>query len=252
MAQSSEHLLTGINPIQALLESSPEQVIRLYVYAQSKNPRVINLEDQARTAGIPVERSDRQALDKISEGERHQDVIAIFRPDNLYTEKDLNQLLGAISEAPLLLILDGITDPHNLGACLRSAEAAGVHLVIMPKDRSAGLTGVARKAASGAAEQIPLVYVTNLARVIKQLKKAGVWVAGTTDHGSQEIYEMDLSGPIALVMGSEGKGMRHLTESLCDYRIRIPMAGQVSSLNVSVATGVCLFEILRQRKKANG
>ncbi len=149
---------------------------------------------------------------------------------------------------PLVLVLDGVQDPHNLGACLRTADAAGVGLVILPKDRSAPLTPVARRAASGAAEVLPILLVTNLARVLEApARSAGVWLAGTTDQADSDLYGTDLTGPLALVVGSEGQGMRRLTAELCDYRVRIPMAGTVSSLNVSVATAVCLFEIVRQR-----
>ena len=147
----------------------------------------------------------------------------------------------------MILVLDGVQDPHNLGACLRAADAAGVALVILPKDRSAPLTAVARRAASGAAEVLPILLVTNLARVLGQLKERGVWLAGTTDQADSDLYGTDLTGPLALVVGSEGQGMRRLTAELCDYRVRVPMAGTVSSLNVSVAAAVCLFEILRQR-----
>jgi 23S rRNA (guanosine2251-2'-O)-methyltransferase len=189
----------------------------------------------------------RAVLDRRSEGERHQDVIADFTPNNIYGEKDLERLLDAISGDPLILVLDGVQDPHNLGACLRTADAAGVALVVLPKDRSAPLTPVARRAASGAAEVLPILLVTNLARVLQHLKERGVWLAGTTDQADSDLYGTDLTGPLALVVGSEGQGMRRLTAELCDYRIRIPMAGTVSSLNVSVATAVCLFEILRQR-----
>ena len=158
-------------------------------------------------------------------------------------------LLDAIDGPPLVLVLDGIQDPHNLGACLRSADAAGVGLVILPKDRSAGLTPAARRAAAGAAEMLPIVFVTNLARVLKRLKDRGVWLAGTSNQAEQSLYDADLSGPLALVVGSEGRGMRRLTEELCDYRISIPMQGSVGSLNVSVATAVCLFEIVRRRSR---
>ncbi len=154
-----------------------------------------------------------------------------------------------MSAPQLVLVLDGVQDPHNLGACLRTAEAAGVGLVILPKDGSAGLTPVARRSAAGAAEVMPLLLATNLARVLRKLKEKGVWLAGTADTAEQDIYQADLSGPLALVMGSEGKGMRRLTSELCDFLVRIPMQGSVSSLNVSVATAVCLFEINRQRAR---
>ena len=162
-------------------------------------------------------------------------------------EAFLYSLLDNLNEPPFLLILDGVQDPHNLGACLRSADGAGVQAVIVPKDRSVSLTDTVRHVASGAAENVPLVQVTNLARTLRQLKDRNIWLVGTTDQAKQLIYDIDLKGPLAIVMGSEGKGLRRLTTDLCDFRARIPMAGKVESLNVSVATGVCLFEALRQR-----
>jgi 23S rRNA (guanosine2251-2'-O)-methyltransferase len=164
----------------------------------------------------------------------------------------LDELLDRSEAPPLLLVLDGVTDPHNLGACLRTADAAGALAVIVPKDKSATLNATARKVACGAAEVVPLVAVTNLARTLEKLQKRGVWIVGTAGEASQELYSQDLSGPIALVMGAEGKGMRRLTREHCDYLVRLPMAGSVSSLNVSVATGVCLFEALRQRRATSG
>ena len=162
-------------------------------------------------------------------------------------EADLDAVLNKQSE-PFLLVLDGVTDPHNIGACLRTADAAGVHAVIVPKDKSAGLTATARKVACGAAESVPLIQVTNLSRTLKHLQDKGVWVIGTAGEAEQLIYQVDLKGPTALVMGAEGKGMRRLTREHCDQLVKLPMAGAVSSLNVSVATGVCLYEIVRQRQ----
>jgi 23S rRNA (guanosine2251-2'-O)-methyltransferase len=240
-------LLIGIHAVDAALSRAPEQVAAVFVAEDSRNPRVRTLEQQARQLGVRVVRESRAVLDRRSEGERHQDVIADFTPNNIYGEKDLGRLLDAINGEPLILVLDGVQDPHNLGACLRTADAAGVALVILPKDRSAPLTPVVRRAASGAAEVLPILLVTNLARVLQHLKQRGVWLAGTMDEAESDLYGTDLTGPLALVVGSEGQGMRRLTAELCDYRVRIPMAGTVSSLNVSVATAVCLYEILRQR-----
>lgn len=246
----AEHLLIGIHPVAAALNSAPERVSRLIIAQDLHNPRVRELEQMAFRLGIPVEHRARSDLDRRSQGERHQDIMAEFAPGNLFPERDLDHLLAAISSAPLILVLDGVQDPHNLGACLRSAEAAGVDLVILPKDRSASLSAVARRAASGAAEVLNLVTVTNLARVLRKLKEQGIWLAAATDQAEKEIYATDLTGPLALVMGSEGQGVRRLTAELCDFHVRIPMHGTVSSLNVSVATAVCLFEIVRQRKAA--
>ena len=162
-------------------------------------------------------------------------------------EDDLFTLLESLHEPPFLLVLDGVQDPHNLGACLRSADAAGVHAVVAPKDRSVSLTETVRKIACGAAENLPFVTVTNLARTLKHLKEAGLWLVGTADESEQSLYDIDLTGPLALVMGAEGKGLRRLTRVTCDFLVHIPMAGTVECLNVSVATGVCLFEAVRQR-----
>ena len=243
----SEHLLIGIHSVGAALKSAPQRIECLVVATEVRNPRVHELEQQARQLGIRVERQPRAKLDSRSRGERHQDVMAAFTAGNIWTEQNLDSLLEGITGVPLILVLDGIQDPHNLGACLRTAEAVGVHLVILPKDRSAPLSAVARRAASGAAEVLDLVVVTNLARVLRKLKDKGIWLAAATDMAEYELSATDLTGPLALVMGSEGKGLRRLTEELCDFEMRIPMYGTVRSLNVSVATAICLYEIIRQR-----
>jgi 23S rRNA (guanosine2251-2'-O)-methyltransferase len=247
---AAENLLIGIHPVAAALKSAPARVSRLLVAAECRNARVKELEEQASALGITVAHQPRAELDRRSKGERHQDVVAEFSAGNVWSERDLESLLAAIAGPPLILVLDGVQDPHNLGACLRTAEAAGVHLVILPKDRSAPLTAVVRRAASGAAEVINLVSVTNLARVLRKLKEQGIWLAAATDQAGTEVYAADLSGPLALVMGGEGHGLRRLTAELCDFQVRIPMYGTVSSLNVSVATAICLYEIVRQRKLA--
>ena len=240
-------LLIGIHSVDSAVSNTPGQVRAIRVAEESHNPRVRELVSRARKLGIPVEVEPRALLERRSDGQRHQDIVADFASENLLSEKDLDGVLEAIDGLPLLLVLDGIQDPHNLGACLRTAEAAGVHAVILPKDRSAGLSPVARRAASGAAEVLPILIVTNLARVLRRLKDKGVWLLGTSDQAEQSLYEADLSGAMALVLGSEEKGMRRLTSELCDFLVRIPMHGSVSSLNVSVATGICLFEMKRQR-----
>jgi len=247
MAGSSANLLIGFHSVASALSNMPGQVRVIRIAEESHNPRVRKLANLAGELGIKVVMEPRALLERRSEGQRHQDVIAEFAAENLLTEKDLDRVLDSIDGPPLLLVLDGIQDPHNLGACLRTAEAAGVHAVILPRDRSAGLTPVARRAASGAAEVLPILIVTNLARILREMKKKGVWLLGTSDQVEQSLYEAGLSGPLALVMGNEEKGMRRLTAELCDYLVRIPMHGSVSSLNVSVATGVCLFEMIRQR-----
>ena len=244
------HLLIGIHPVESALDKSAGQVRLLVVAAECKNPRTRKLEKRARALGIRVESRPRSTLDRDSDGQRHQDVMAEFEANNLYDEQDLESVLEKMNAPQLVLVLDGVQDPHNLGACLRTADAAGVGLVILPKDGCAGLTPVARRSAAGAAEVMPLLLATNLARVLRKLKERGIWLAGTADDAQQDIYQAALGGPLALVMGSEGKGMRRLTTELCDFMVRIPMQGSVTSLNVSVATAVCLFEINRQRALA--
>jgi 23S rRNA (guanosine2251-2'-O)-methyltransferase len=248
--KSPTSLLIGVHSVDSALSRAPQQLKLISVAQECRNPRVRDLVERAGKAGIRVVTESRAVLDRRSEDQRHQDIIAEFEAANVGTEKDLDRILESIDGTPLVLVLDGVQDPHNLGACLRTAEAAGVNLVILPKDRSAGLTPVARRAASGAAEVLPILFITNLARVLRRLKESGIWLAGTTDKAGQDLYETDLSGPIGLVMGSEGKGMRRLTTELCDYYLQIPMQGSVSSLNVSVATAVCLFEVVRQRMKS--
>lgn len=242
-----DSMLIGIHSVDSALSRVPGQLRSITIAQECRNPRVLELGDRARAAGIDVLTEARAVIDRRCDEQRHQDVIADFEAANVGTEKDLERILDARDSSPLLLILDGVQDPHNFGACLRTAEAAGVDLVILPKDRSASLTPVARRSASGAAEVLPILFVTNLARVLRQLKDRGIWLAGTADSSGQDLYQADLSGPLGLVMGSEGKGMRRLTAELCDFHLRIPMKGSVSSLNVSVATGVCLFEAHRQR-----
>jgi 23S rRNA (guanosine2251-2'-O)-methyltransferase len=247
MAGNSANLLIGIHSVESALSNLPGQVRVIRIAEESHNPRVRKLASLAGKLDIPVVKEPRALLERRCEDQRHQDIIAEFAAENLLSEKDLGRVLDSIDGPPLLLVLDGVQDPHNLGACLRTAEAAGVHAVILPRDRSAGLTPVARRAASGAGEVLPILIVTNLARVLRQLKEKGVWLLGASDTAEQSLYEAGLTGPMALVMGNEEKGMRRLTSELCDFLVRIPMHGSVSSLNVSVATGVCLFEMIRQR-----
>ncbi len=240
-------LLIGIHSVDSALSGAPRRIERVVIAEECRNPRVQELAERARSEGVPVITESRAVLDRRSEDQRHQDIIAEFDATNVGTEKDLDRVLETIEGEPLVLVLDGVQDPHNLGACLRTAEAAGVHLVILPKDRSAGLTPVARRAASGAAEVIPILFVTNLARVLRRLKEKGIWLAGTDDRAGEVLFKASLGGALGLVMGSEGKGMRRLTAELCDFRVRIPMQGTVASLNVSVAAAVCLYEVVRQR-----
>ncbi|MEZ5489018.1 MAG: 23S rRNA (guanosine(2251)-2'-O)-methyltransferase RlmB [Gammaproteobacteria bacterium] len=241
--------VAGIHSVRELLRQHPDAVLQLHVLSGRQDARIEELTQLAAGAGIRVEPLSRRALDDLVGG-RHQGVAArISLPDTSKTEADLRSLLDALDHDPLLLVLDEVSDPHNLGACLRSAEAAGVDAVIVPKDRSAPLNLTVRKVASGAAETVPLVVVTNLSRTLQDLQQRGIWLCGAAGEADKTLYQQDLTGPLALLMGSEGRGLRRLTRETCDYLVAIPMAGAVSSLNVSVATGVCLFEAVRQRRK---
>lgn len=236
----------GVHAVEALLRHHPKRVKQLWLAESRNDPRVKTLMELAGQHRVQVGQKDRRELDEWAEGV-HQGVVAEVSPSQVWGEAMLEELLDRCEGPPLLLVLDGVTDPHNLGACLRTADAAGALAVIVPKDKSATLNATVRKVACGAAEVIPLVAVTNLARSLEKLKQRGLWVVGTAGEAEQTVYQQDLSGPLIMVMGAEGKGMRRLTRDLCDYLVKLPMAGSVSSLNVSVATGICLFEALRQR-----
>ena len=237
----------GVHAVEALLRHHPKRVKQLWLAAGRQDPRVQVLVDLAGQQRIAVGQKDRRELDEWAEGV-HQGVVAEVSPSQVWGENMLDELLDRATTPPLLLVLDGVTDPHNLGACMRTADAAGAHAVIVPKDKSATLNATVRKVACGAAEVIPLVAVTNLARILEKLQQRGLWIVGTAGEAEQELYQQDMTGPTVLVMGAEGKGMRRLTREHCDYLVKLPMAGSVSSLNVSVATGVCLFEAVRQRQ----
>ena len=238
----------GWHAVLALLKVAPERVLSIALDASRKGPRRAELQEAARRAGVAIEDSNNDNLDRLAGNTQHQGVVARCRPAKELGEADLPAFLSKLTDAPFLLVLDGVQDPHNLGACLRSADAAGVQAVIVPRDNSAPLTPVVRKVASGAAETVPLFRVTNLARTLDVLKEAGVWLVGATGDTDTALYSVDLSGPLALILGAEGEGLRRLTREKCDHLVRIPMAGTVESLNVSVATGVCLFEAVRQRR----
>lgn len=249
----SSEIAYGIHSISAIIANEPERLIEVYALKGREDDRITPLIDQARALGASVQFMSRKVLDDKSDGEQHQGIMARVKVAKQKDEADLSDLLAQLDKQnipPLLLILDGVTDPHNLGAVLRTADAAGVHGVIVPKDRSAKLTGTARKVACGAAEVMPLFVVTNLARSLKSLQNEGVWIVGTAGEAEQDVFHKSMTGPLALVMGAEGTGMRRLTRENCDDLVKIPMAGSVSSLNVSVATGVILFEAVRQRTLA--
>lgn len=237
----------GLHAVTTLLQRNPEQVIELWIMQGRHDARMQRVLELAQAQQLDVREADKGLMNQKADEGNHQGVIAWRKPVQHKTEKHLPDILDAISGTPLILILDGVTDPHNLGACLRTADAAGVQLVIAPKDKSAPLNATAAKVACGAAEAVPYIQVTNLARTMKDLQQRGIWIVGTAGEAERSIYQQDMTGPMALVMGAEGSGMRRLTREHCDYLVNIPMAGEVSSVNVSVATGICLFEAVRQR-----
>lgn len=246
---AKHEVVYGIHSVQALLASAPERLKKIMMLKGRLDQRAQKIQNAAKAADISVELCDRKALDGLCDG-NHQGVLAYVSPGKTYHEQDfyilVDELLENKTRPPLLLVLDGVTDPHNLGACMRSADAAGVQAVIVPKDNSASLNESARKVASGAADSVPLVAVTNLARTLKTLQEKGLWVTGAAGEAEKTVFEVDLKGPRIIVMGAEGTGMRRLTRECCDELMKIPMAGTVSSLNVSVATGIALYEVVRQ------
>ncbi|MCK9489590.1 MAG: 23S rRNA (guanosine(2251)-2'-O)-methyltransferase RlmB [Xanthomonadales bacterium] len=244
---SNSHWIGGIHAVQSVLENEPSTVLELMLTRDARNRRLDALLALAQTHGIAIQQAPRTTLDRLAAGLRHQDVLAKVRERAGSDERDLPELLAAAGDRALFLVLDGVTDPHNLGACLRSAAAAGATAVIVPKDHSAPLNAAARKAAAGGAERVPLLRVTNLARTLAALKKAGVWAVGLAGEAEETLYARDLTGAVALVLGAEGTGMRRLTAEACDHQVAIPIAATMESLNVSVAAGICLFESKRQR-----
>jgi len=246
---SDSQMVAGLHSVRTALKHGPDSILEIWVEgARKQDRRVRELIGLARESRIPLNYVSREQLDQITDGSNHQGVAARTLAPGARDEQDLQALLLQLDRPPLLLILDGVQDPHNLGACLRSADATGVDAVIAPKDRSVGLTPTACKVASGAAESVPFIQVTNLVRTLKQLQSEHrVWLVGTAGEAEQSLFGADLTGPLGLVMGGEEKGMRRLTRECCDLLVRLPMAGAVESLNVSVATGVALYEALRQR-----
>lgn len=242
----SEEFVFGWHAVEAVLKREPGRLQRVWVQTGRQDRRVKAITDALDDLGVQWAVVHRRELDA-RVGGVHQGVVAAVTESREWTEDDLLTQLAESHKPPFLLVLDGVTDPHNLGACMRTCDAAGVQAVIVPKDKSATLTSVARKVACGAAETVPFVRVTNLARFLRTLKDQGVWLIGTAGESKATLYQADFKGPVALVMGAEGSGMRRLTREHCDQLINIPMLGHVDSLNVSVATGVCLYEALRQR-----
>jgi 23S rRNA (guanosine2251-2'-O)-methyltransferase len=244
---SNKQYVFGLHAVEALLKRQPERVIRLCVFEERRDKKLDALLSLARKLGITIDPASRHELDRMTQEANHQGVVAFCHESRIYAENDLKQLLQHLDVPPFLLILDGVQDPHNLGACFRSADAAGVHAIIVPKDNAVGITPVVSKVACGAAETMPFIQVTNLARTMEQLKEAGIWLYGADGEAKQSLYQAKLTGATGIVLGAEGSGMRRLTRELCDVLLKIPMHGSVASLNVSVATGIFLFEALRQR-----
>lgn len=245
----SSQILLGFHAVRARLQQAPESLQQVFYDAQRRDKRVQQLVDMLKQVGIQVVPSKREYLDELSAGARHQGIVGQAKTLSLAT--DIDTLLDDLQSQdvqPLLLILDGVTDPHNLGACLRTADAAGVHAVLAPKDRAVGLTTVVRRVACGAAETVPYMQVTNLARTMRHLKERDIWLYGTDDQARQSVHSIDVANQaVGWVMGAEGEGLRRLTREHCDNLVRIPMFGTVESLNVSVATALCLYESVRQR-----
>jgi len=238
----------GLHAVTSLLQRNPTRVSLLLALESRDDVRMQQVLDLAEKANVPIRRVARGELDELVQGVSHQGVVAETGAAAVIGEKELPEFLDVLPHPAFLLILDGIQDPHNLGACLRTADAAGVDAVILPRDRSAPLNATVRKVACGAAEFVPVVRVTNLARIMRAIRDRGIWVYGAAGEAESTLYQTDLSGPLALVLGGEGKGLRRLTREHCDGLVSIPLDGSVSSLNVSVATGVCLFEARRQRR----
>lgn len=245
---ASHQVLAGFHAVVARLRHAPATIKEIYIEASRRDKRMQSFIDQVQAAKIKLVPVPADRLDGLAKGTRHQGVVALAEDNPLAV--DIDEVLDALEdrgETPLFLVLDGVTDPHNLGACLRTADAAGVHAVIAPKDRAVGLNATVQRVSCGGAETVPYLMVTNLARTLRQLKDRDIWVVGTDDQASSNLYAVDARRPMAWVMGAEGEGMRRLTRETCDELVTIPMAGSVESLNVSVASAVCLYETVRQR-----
>lgn len=244
---SETSVIFGLHAVRTLLQQRPERAALLLLQKGRDDARMQELVQLAQAKSIKTEWRDQRELDRLAGEERHQGACLQIRSVGVMGEGALDDLLDGTTTPPLLLVLDGVQDPHNLGACMRTADAAGVAAVIVPKDRAAGLSATVRKVASGAAESVPLIQVTNLARTLRWLKEREIWIVGTDDQAEHSMYGAKLTGPLALVLGAEGSGLRRLTRENCDQLVSIPMRGIVESLNVSVAAGVLLYEAVRQR-----
>ncbi|MGZ4959528.1 MAG: 23S rRNA (guanosine(2251)-2'-O)-methyltransferase RlmB [Methylomonas sp.] len=242
--------LFGIHAVQAALEYSPQKIQSVWVDSQRQDARLKQVIDELAGLGIFPEKTDRKKLDRMADGKNHQGIVAAVELPAMRSENQLKNDVEVLTETPFYLVLDQVQDPHNLGACLRTADAVGVHGIIVTKDNAAGITPTVCKVASGAAETVPVYQVTNLARTLRWLKEQNIWIMGAAGEAEQTVYDMQLDMPLAIVMGTEGSGMRHLTRQHCDFLVKIPMVGQVESLNVSVAAGVLMYEAFRQKQVA--
>ena len=249
---SEQALVHGMHAVRWLLQRHPERVRQIWVQKGRDDMRAAEIVTLAKHAGIAVQTAEARTLDSMTAGASHQGVVAEVAPSQTWDDARLHAHVAALAEPALLLLLDGVQDPHNLGACLRTADACAVHAVIIPKDRAVGLNATVRKVAAGAAETVPLVAVTNLARTMRALKEQGVWLIGLAADAAQRCYETDLTGPVGIVMGGEGEGLRRLTRESCDLLVSLPMSGAIESLNVSVAAGMALYEATRQRRRQTG
>ncbi|WP_434150318.1 23S rRNA (guanosine(2251)-2'-O)-methyltransferase RlmB [Methylocaldum gracile subsp. desertum] len=242
--------IAGLHAAEAALENAPDKIISVWIDHRREDGRIAAIERKLASLGIPVQPAGRNQLDSLAESRSHQGIVLELKLAAELGESELQDALANLSRQPFFLVLDHVQDPHNLGACLRTADAAGVQGVIIPKDQSVGLTPTVAKVASGAAETVPIYRVTNLNRVLGWLKEAGLWIVGAAGEAERSLYEIDLAIPLVLAIGAEGKGLRRLTRESCDFLVKIPMFGQIESLNLSVATGVLLFEAVRQRAQA--
>ncbi|MBS4051857.1 MAG: 23S rRNA (guanosine(2251)-2'-O)-methyltransferase RlmB [Methylomonas sp.] len=239
--------LFGIHAVQAALDYSPQKIKQAWADQQRQDARLKQVLDDLSALGIRPEKTERKKLDRMADGKNHQGIVVAVELPAMRGEDQLKRDVEALTETAFYLVLDQVQDPHNLGACLRTADAVGAHGIIVTKDNAAGITPTVCKVASGAAETVPVYQVTNLARVLRWLKEQNIWIMGAAGEAEQTLYDMKLDMPLAVVMGTEGTGMRHLTRQHCDFLVKIPMAGQVESLNVSVAAGVLLYEVFRQK-----
>lgn len=245
---SETQFIYGIHAVEAILNRDPAAILEVWVDKARHDQRLGKLVEQVREQGFAIQLLKKDQLNDLVKSDNNQGIVIRCRVASVRNESHLQTLLDALTVPPFLLVLDGVQDPHNLGACLRTADAAGVHAVIAPKDRAATLNATVRKVASGAAESVPFIAVTNLARTLRSLQERNIWLVGAAGETETSVYQASLKGPLAIVMGAEGKGLRRLTREACDVLVKIPMQGSVESLNVSVATAVCLYEAVRQRE----